>query len=60
MAGKDSQPRKHILPISVTWLGMDMEVKALQPRYLETFDCLLFAVYTVEKRIGICLKGCGW
>ena len=23
-------------------------------------DYQLFAVYTVEKRIGICLKGCGW
>ena len=27
--------------------------------YLETTDYQLFAVYTVEKWIGICLKGCG-
>ena len=27
--------------------------------YLETTDYQLFAFYTVEKWIGICLKGCG-
>ena len=34
--------------------------RELQIKYLETIDCQLFAVYTIEKRIGICLKGCGW
>ena len=29
-------------------------------RYLEIIDYQLFAVYTVEKWIGICLKGCEW
>ena len=31
----------------------------LKKTYLETADYQLFAFYTVEKWIGICLKGCG-
>ena len=31
----------------------------MQGRYLETTDYWLFAVYTVEKWFGICLRGAG-
>ena len=36
----------------VTLLGRVMEVRPLQPEYLEVIDYQLFAVNTVEKWIG--------
>ena len=36
-----------------------MSFVIIQFEYLEVIDYQLFAVYTVEKWIGICLKGCG-
>jgi len=33
--------------------------KPLQYAFLEAIDYQLFAVYTVEKWIGVCLKGWG-
>ena len=38
---------------------MVIDVKPVQFEYLEVIDYQLFAVYTVEKWIGIWLKGCG-
>ena len=56
---KPEQPRKAKLPILVTEFGIVTEVKRLQPQYLEVIDYQLFAVNTVEKRIGYYLWGYG-
>ena len=53
-------PKKHHLPKLVTEDGMLIEVRDIHKTYLETIDYQLFAFYTVEKWIGICLKECGW
>ena len=39
--------------------SITMEVKRGQPQYLEVIDYQLFAVNTVEKRIGYYLWGYG-
>ena len=44
----------------LTEFGILMLVKQKQSKYLETIDYQLFAFYTVENWIGICLKECGW
>ena len=46
-------------PIFVTELGMVTDFKPLQREYLEVIDYQLFAVNTVEKRIGYYLWGYG-
>ena len=46
------QPPKQLYSMTVTELGMVMEVKPVQPEYLDVVDYQLFAVNTVEKWIG--------
>ena len=41
-------------------LATFISARPLHNPYLEMIDCQLFIVYTVEKWIGIWLKGCGW
>ena len=53
------QPWKAFSSILVTEFGIVTEVKRLQPQYLEVIDYQLFAVNTVEKRIGYYLWGYG-
>ena len=53
-----SHPQK--APFSTLALsGKFTEDNFLQSSYLEAIDYQLFAVYTVEKWIGVCLKGWG-
>ena len=56
---KPLQPKKASSPIDVTLPGMVRDVRPMQPRYLEVIDYQLFAVNTVEKRIGYYLWGYG-
>ena len=41
-------------------LATFISARPLHNPYLEIIGCQLFTVYTVEKWIGIWLKGCGW
>ena len=50
---------KQFSPNEVTDEGIMIDVKLLQPEYLEVIDYQLFAVNTVEKRIGYYLWGYG-
>ena len=53
------QPEKAEFPMLVMEFGIVTEVRPLQPEYLEVIDYQLFAVNTVEKRIGYYLWGYG-
>ena len=53
------QPLKASRPMLVTLLPMVTDVRPLQYSYLEVIDYQLFAVNTVEKRIGYYLWGYG-
>ena len=53
------QSLKASSPILVTEFGIVTDVKPLQYWYLEVIDYQLFAVNTVEKRIGYYLWGYG-
>ena len=50
---------KQFSPNEVTDEGIMIDVKLLQQSYLEVIDYQLFAVNTVEKRIGYYLWGYG-
>ena len=56
---REEQSLKQNFPKLVTEDGILMDVREEQPQYLEVIDYQLFAVNTVEKRIGYYLWGYG-
>ena len=56
---RDEQSLKQSLSKIVTDSGITTDLRDLQSMYLEVIDSQLFAVNTVEKRIGYYLWGYG-